>query len=287
VNLAASAPPPERCPTLVSRLTSGPNLDLGYAVIDVETTGLDAQVHRIVECAIVELDPSGDIVDEWVSLVAIPEAEELGASFVHGITRSMLAGAPPFAELVPELVARLSGRVVVGHVLEFDASHLAAEFRRAGVELPDLVAAGLCTRDLARIHLPSERRSLEVCCALAGVQLTGPHTALGDARAAAGLLRWFIDAGHGFGWADRALAARGLGWPRPGPARERSGAAGLGRPDRLADPVLDERAARAGAEHRDLPERAHETDVVAERGAPRNGLGDERADGDDVAARLA
>lgn len=187
-----------------------------YAVVDVETTGLDAGVHRVIECAVVELDPSGGVVDEWVSLVAIPGVEEPGAGFVHGITRSMLEGAPSFAEIIPELIARLSGRVVVGHVLDFDAGHLAAEFQRARIALPDLVAAGLCTRDLARLHLPAGRRSLEICCAMTGVVILDEHTALGDARAAAGLLRWFIEAGHSTGWQDRIDAAPYLAWPAPG-----------------------------------------------------------------------
>lgn len=203
--------------------------DIHYAVVDVETTGLDARVHRVVECAIVELDGSGRIVDEWVSLVTIPGSDEPGAAFIHGITRSMLRGAPEFAALVPEILVRLTGRLVAGHFLAFDAGHLAAEFRRSGEELPDVATAGLCTRELSRRHLPPARRSLEVCCAAAGIRIVDAHTALGDARAAAGLLGWFITQGHDRLWADRVLAARSLEWP-PGPcAGERRWSAGWPR----------------------------------------------------------
>jgi len=163
-----------------------------YAVIDVETTGLEPGIDRIVECAIVELDGAGRVLDDWVSLVAIPGSEEPGASAIHGISRRMLSGAPTFPELIPELVRRLAGRILVGHVLAFDAGHLGAEFARAGMPLPDLVADGVCTRDLARDHLPPGPRSLEACCAAIGVAHHGAHSALGDARATATLLRWFL-----------------------------------------------------------------------------------------------
>jgi DNA polymerase-3 subunit epsilon len=36
-----------------------------FAVIDVETTGLRPDVHRIVEIAVVTTDPWGQVVDEW------------------------------------------------------------------------------------------------------------------------------------------------------------------------------------------------------------------------------
>lgn len=187
--------------------------EIRYAVLDVETTGLDARSDRVVECAVVELDRSGGELDRWSSLVAVPGDGEIGASFVHGITREMLAGAPSFAALVPELVRRLAGRVVVGHVLAFDLGHLAHEFQLAGVDLPDVRSGGICTRDLARRHLPPGPRTLERCCAATGVVASDAHTALGDALAASGLLRWFIDRGYEGEWRGATDAASALRWP--------------------------------------------------------------------------
>lgn len=184
-----------------------------YAVVDVETTGLDRRLHRVVECAVVVMDDACDVLREWSSLVAIPGVDEIGAGFVHGITRAMLTGAPTFAELLPELVHQLRGNVVVGHVITFDLGHLAAEFERAGLTLPDVKTASLCTRDLARAYLPPGPRSLAACCTAAGVPLTGAHTALGDARAAAGLLRAFVDAGHAADWEQCRSRAASVDWP--------------------------------------------------------------------------
>ena len=185
-----------------------------YAVVDVETTGLDPATTRVLECAVVVLEPDGAAAGEWTSLIAVPGEGELGASWLHGITRSMLAGAPPFAELAGEISHQLAGRVVVGHVLEFDLAHLAAEYARCGLELPDLRRAGICTRDLARACLPPGPRSLVACCRALGVDFPAAHTALGDARATAAVFRAFLQRGVVRGAPGLGARAATLAWPR-------------------------------------------------------------------------
>ena len=164
-----------------------------YAVIDLETTGLDPASSRIVECAVLAMSSTGTIDSEWSSLIGIPGASEPGAQELHGISKAMLEDAPRFSDVSGELVARLRGRVVVGHVLEFDLSHLRAEFARGGYDLPELENAGICTRDWARVHLQGPSYALTACCERAGVRQQGVHTALGDARATAGLLTVLLD----------------------------------------------------------------------------------------------
>ncbi len=165
----------------------------GYAVIDLETTGLDAACSAIVECAIVEVDALGRVCTEWSTLVRVDG--EVGAGEIHHISSAMLRRAPRFSDVAVEITERLRGRVVVGHVVSFDLAHLHAEFDRAGRRLPDLGGASLCTRALAA-HAGLERpRTLVGCCAAAGVPLKGAHTALGDARSTAGLLRHFLACG--------------------------------------------------------------------------------------------
>ncbi len=38
----------------------------GFAIIDVETTGLSARSHRVLELAIIRTDHTGRVLDEWV-----------------------------------------------------------------------------------------------------------------------------------------------------------------------------------------------------------------------------
>lgn len=161
----------------------------GYAVVDVETTGLSpGQHHRVIEVAVVHLDASGRRVDEWCTLVN--PRRDLGAQHVHGISAADARRAPEFAGVAGELAARLSGRVLVAHNLSFDLRFLRAEFARLGHEL---FAEGLCTMDLmrpvSRCLVTVARRVLRVV----GVPMGTAHSALHDARASAGLLARCLD----------------------------------------------------------------------------------------------
>jgi DNA polymerase III epsilon subunit family exonuclease len=157
-----------------------------YAVVDVETTGLDPSADRIVEVAVVRCDADGRAVSEWSSLVQ-PDRDP-GPTAVHGITGDDLAAAPRFAEVAPMLTAQLDGAVVTAHNLAFDAAFLAAEWARVGTDPPP--AAGLCTLTLARALHPErpEGYSLAACSAAAGIHQPEAHRALADARVTAELL---------------------------------------------------------------------------------------------------
>jgi DNA polymerase III subunit epsilon len=163
-----------------------------FAVIDLETTGLKAELDRIVECAILTCAPDGTVIDTWESLVGIDLDAPVGARALHGLDTDALAGAPRFEALLSTIIERLRDRVVVGHVLAFDVAFLTAEAARAGYALPDLSRAGWCTRELSRSHLLGDSYSLAACCTRAGVDQRDPHTALGDARATASLLQTLI-----------------------------------------------------------------------------------------------
>lgn len=161
----------------------------GYAVVDVETTGLSpGQQHRVIEVAVVHVDESGRRTDEWCTLVN--PRRDLGAQHVHGISAADARRAPDFAGIAGELAARLSGRVLVAHNLSFDLRFLSAEFARLGHEF---AGSGLCTMELAGRFLGASSRSLAACCSAAGVQMGTAHSALHDARACAGLLMRCLD----------------------------------------------------------------------------------------------
>jgi DNA polymerase-3 subunit epsilon len=186
----------------------------GYAVIDVETTGLSASSHRVLELAIVRTDPAGRVLDEWVARFN-PEGP-VGATHIHGIRDRDVARAPRFAQVLPEITARLTGAAIAGHNVRFDLAFLRAEYARAGWALPHLPAA--CTLDHSRDHLPHlTRRRLADCCAATGIRLDDAHSALGDARATAVLLASYLDTQNGRPPAAHLLMLPDLGrqvnWP--------------------------------------------------------------------------
>lgn len=183
------------------------------AVVDVETAGLDPEASRVVECAIVTCSGVGDVVDEWSSLISVPGAEEIGASWLHGNPRSALSGAPTFPEVAGEIATRLRGSILVGHVVEFDLAHLRGEFDRIGDRLPDFCGATICTRELARAYLAPGSRTLAAVCARLGIARTDAHTALGDARVTASVMAAFAKRGIILGWSDKMKRADELVWP--------------------------------------------------------------------------
>jgi len=181
----------------------------GFAVIDVETTGLSPKGHRVLELAIVRTDPTGRVVDEWVRRFD-PEGP-VGATHIHGITAADVAGAPRFAEVLPEVTRRLAGAAIAGHNVRFDLGFLRAEYARAGWALPFLPSA--CTLEHSWDHLPHlDRRRLPDCCAATGIRHADAHSALGDARATAMLLATFLDPRTGLPPSPELLALPQRAW---------------------------------------------------------------------------
>ena len=154
----------------------------GFAVFDLETTGF-GRTARIVEIALVTLDPSGTITEVWETLVnpgiTIPN------SHIHGISDQDVANAPDFAEIAGLLAAKLDGHVLVAHNLRaFDLPILTSHYEQiSGV----MIELGDGVDTMPR----SGARKLKAMCAQLGVELDDAeaHSALGDTRALAHAFR--------------------------------------------------------------------------------------------------
>ncbi|MQS40090.1 DEDDh family exonuclease [Streptomyces katsurahamanus] len=157
----------------------------GYAVVDVETTGL-ARDDRIVSAAVYRLDAFGDVEDHWYTLVN-PERDP-GPVWIHGLTSDVLDGAPLFGDIADDFSERLAGRVLVAHNAVFDWSMIAREYARARRTAP--TRQRLCTIALAKeLALPLPNHKLESLAAHYGVVQQRAHHALDDARVLAEAFR--------------------------------------------------------------------------------------------------
>ncbi|MGC5346662.1 DEDDh family exonuclease [Streptomyces sp. DT24] len=209
----------------------------GYAVVDVETTGL-ARDDRIVSAAVYRLDARGDVEDHWYTLVN-PERDP-GPVWIHGLTSDVLEGAPLFPEVAAELSARLDGRVLVAHNAVFDWSMLAREYARADATAP--VRQRLCTIALSKeLRLPLPNHKLESLAAHFGVVQRHAHHALDDARVLAEAFRPSLHAAARDGVRLPLLECRPLTeWARspatPGIGRQMSYGQGSWRPSRKRPP---------------------------------------------------
>jgi DNA polymerase-3 subunit epsilon len=180
----------------------------GYAVIDFETTGfVPERSDRVVEVGLVLTDDHGAIQDEWTTLVN--PHRDLGATGIHGITVAQVMRAPEFGQIAPQLVSMLRGRAVVAHNASFDMRFLHSELNRCGHRLPTKPEA-LCTMKWARRVIGTAK--LADCCRAVGIELTGAHEALADARATAHLLSYLVtQAGQDTAWITEAARARSFG----------------------------------------------------------------------------
>ncbi|NUO47066.1 MAG: DEDDh family exonuclease [Streptomyces sp.] len=157
----------------------------GYAVVDVETTGL-ARDDRIISAAVYRLDERGEVEDHWYTLVN-PERDP-GPVWIHGLTSDVLEGAPLFQDIAEEFSTRLEGRVLVAHNAVFDWQMIAREYARAEREAP--VRQRLCTIALSKeLALPLPNHKLESLAAHFGVVQQRAHHALDDARVLAEAFR--------------------------------------------------------------------------------------------------
>ncbi|WP_328846544.1 DEDDh family exonuclease [Streptomyces sp. NBC_00258] len=215
----------------------------GYAVVDVETTGL-ARDDRIVSAAVYRLDARGEVEDHWYTMVN-PERDP-GPVWIHGLTSDVLEGAPLFPEIAEEFASRLDGRVLVAHNAVFDWSMIAREYARAEREAP--VRQRLCTIALSKeLGLPLANHKLESLAAHFGVVQQRAHHALDDARVLAEAFRPSLQAAAREGvrlpllecrplteWTDRATPriGRQSGGQSPGGYSSGGYVSGSWRPSR-------------------------------------------------------
>ena len=94
--------------------------DCHFAVVDVETTGLFPAKHdRIIEIAVVTVTGSGEIIEEYVSL--LNPGRDLGPVDIHGIRGADVVSAPRFEDIAGDVVDRLSGNMLAGHNVRYPA----------------------------------------------------------------------------------------------------------------------------------------------------------------------
>ena len=167
-------------------------INRGWVVVDVETTGTDPQTCRMLSVAALALTPDGRVTDTLSTL--LNPGVDPGPTHIHGLTAAVLAGAPQFGDVSADLAAMVRGRTLVAHNAAFDVGFLAAEARRGEVALP--VEHLLCTVELAgRLDLGLANLKLSTLAEHYGIAQLHPHDALDDASVLAGIFhRMLTDA---------------------------------------------------------------------------------------------
>jgi DNA polymerase III subunit epsilon len=164
--------------------------DLRLVVIDTETTGLDAEVDRIVEIACVVYH-QGEEVARVSQLVNPGRPIPKASSDVTGIDDEKVKDAPPFAAVAEQILAILNDAVPLAYNAEYDRKVLQAEMARCGITLPQMPPALrrnvewldplIWARELQRAE---KSRALSEVAARLGIELSQAHRAADDAIAA-------------------------------------------------------------------------------------------------------
>lgn len=156
--------------------------DMPIAVLDFETTGMFPGRDRVVEAAVVRIDPGEAPRLVFDSLVN--PARRMDCTEIHGIRDRDVATAPGFRDIAGELLAALEGCVLAAYNASFDVKFLEFELRESGVrQMPP----HLCLMYLRPLLGLGTRCKLEEACRRHGIDYSATHAAADDARAAASL----------------------------------------------------------------------------------------------------
>lgn len=163
--------------------------DIDIALLDVETTGRDASVDRVVEVGIV-VGRNGEVIARynWLINPGIPIPAEVTA--VHGITDEMVKDKPRFEEVAHEISAALKACVPAAYNALFDKAFMQGEFARAktdGTGIPAMQRETEWVDPLVwarEVQHEEKSRALGDVAARLGVALENAHRASDDAEAA-------------------------------------------------------------------------------------------------------
>ncbi|MDO5640115.1 MAG: exonuclease domain-containing protein [Neisseria sp.] len=154
-------------------------LGLPVVVVDLETTGGNMYQDRVTEVALLRFEKGQVAGHRW--LVNPEQPISAFITRLTGIDDGMVADAPRFADIAPELLPLLRGALVVAHNSRFDYTFLRHEFRRAGM---DFAAPALCTVQLSRRLYPQFfKHNLDSIIERFGIATASRHRAMDDVLA--------------------------------------------------------------------------------------------------------
>jgi DNA polymerase-3 subunit epsilon len=163
-----------------------------YAIVDIETTGSHAHNNGITEIAIV-LHNGQELEGRYETLINPGYAIPRFVSTLTGISNEMVATAPRFEDVAPNIHRLLADRIFVAHNVNFDFSFLKHHFKHANL---DWNPKKLCTLRLSRKAFPGlPRYGLGHLCREMLIPIENRHRAGGDADATTILFQKIMEAG--------------------------------------------------------------------------------------------
>jgi DNA polymerase III subunit epsilon len=160
-------------------------LEKPIAFFDIETTGTNRVTSRIVEIAIVKLNPDGTEEFKHKRInpsIPIPSR----ATAIHGIKDEDIKNEPNFLQYAKGICDFMDGCDLVGFNIEFDLQILEAEFKRANIPFS---RDGRLLVDCLTIFRKKESHTLTSAYKkYCGKEINDAHSADSDTRATVEIL---------------------------------------------------------------------------------------------------
>ena len=151
--------------------------DQVFCVVDIETTAGKPSIGQIIELGAVKYK-NGQIIDKFDQLVYCKEVPEQ-ITKVTGITTDMLQDAPELRGVLEDFKTFLQDDIFVAHAIKFDYGFISESFKQ--YDLGELCNAKMCTIDLAKRVIESEKYGLKFLKELLDINIDNHHRAYSDA----------------------------------------------------------------------------------------------------------
>ena len=161
--------------------------------LDTEASGFEVGKDRLLSIAVIEIEHNQIQLDqcvEWLVYQSGMVANQ--ATEIHGILPSDTLKGQPETDVLEELLPRISGALVIGHQIWFDALMLNDALRRnfgIGFRNPTIDVGLMAMNELQPFrktgYINQRPPNIEDLCAHLGLPMTERHTAEGDAYMAA------------------------------------------------------------------------------------------------------
>lgn len=152
------------------------NQDLLFC--DLETTGGDSKIDRIMEVGLVHVR-NGQVIERYQQLVNPERPIQPFITGITGINNSMVRDQPIFAAVAAEIIERLEGKLFIAHSANFDYRFLQRELAMLEYEYQ---TKPICTVKLSRALYPEYRKhNLDILLERFNLTCVDRHRALDDA----------------------------------------------------------------------------------------------------------
>jgi DNA polymerase III epsilon subunit family exonuclease len=166
------------------------NLDkFTYVVFDIETTGLDFALNKIIEIGAVKLK-NGEITETFSQLIDPMVFLPSKIIELTGITEDDLKGKPAIEKVLPQFYEFCKNSVLVGHnIIDFDMKFIDISAKNLNIRFDNKRVDTLL---LARKYLRLPNYKLATVAQHLGVELINAHRAMNDVRACAEVFKRLV-----------------------------------------------------------------------------------------------